>query len=118
MKIGYINTNNKSIAKDTLIRNLIRLEMQYVEMEDEVLIECDYLIRFVEKEDVFDSLNLIEILNNPCSFKEFSLDTEVSSLGINSDFPRLRKNNYKRESRRVNTLVKTKQYSNVRRRYK
>ena len=48
MKINYICTNNKIIAKDTLIKTLIKLGMQYVEMEEEVLIERDYLIKFVE----------------------------------------------------------------------
>ena len=110
MKIGYINTSDKSIAKDTLIRTLIKLEMQYVEMEDEVLIECDYLIRFVEKEEVYDNLSLIDILSKPYSFKDFTLDMEVSSLSINSDFPKLKKNTLKKESKRVNALVKTKQY--------
>jgi len=118
LEIGYINTSNKSIAKDTLIRTLIKLEMQYVEMEDEVLIECDYLIRFVEKEEVYNNLSLIDVLSKPYSFKDFTLDIDVSPLGISSDFHKLKKNDLKKESKRVNALVKTKQYSNVRRRYK
>lgn len=86
MKIGYINTQNKKVVKDTLIKTLIKLGMQYVEMEDEVLIECDYLIRFVEKENICNNLNLIDVLDKPYSFKDFTLDTKELSLSIYSSF--------------------------------
>lgn len=107
MKIGYISTNNKGIAKDTLIKTLIKLGMQYVEMEDEVLIESDYLIMFIEKEEVYNNLNLINILDKPYSFKNFTLDIEEPSLGIDS-FPKFKKNDYKSESRRIKSKIKTK----------
>ena len=107
MKIGYISTDNKGIAKDTLIKNLIKLGMQYVEMEDEILIESDYLIRFIEKEEVYNNLNLIDILDKPYSFKDFTLDIEEPSLNIDS-FPKFKKNDYKMESRRIKSKIKTK----------
>ena len=108
MKIGYISTNNKGIAKDTLIKTLIKLGMQYVEMEDEVLVECDYLIRFVEKENVYNNLTLIDVLNKPYSFKDLKLDTDIPSLSIDSNFPKFKKNDYKMESRRIKSKIKTK----------
>lgn len=108
MIIGYINTDNKSVAKDTLINTLIRLGMQYVEMEDEVLVEFEYLIKFIEKEDIHNDLNLIDILSKPHSFKDFKLDIEVPSLNIKSDFPRFKKNDYKMESKKIKRKIKTK----------
>lgn len=107
MKIGYISTNDKCIAKDTLIKTLIKLGMQYVEMEEEVLIERDYLIKFVEKENSYNNLTLIDVLDKPYSFKDFTLDIEEPSLGIDS-FPKFKKNDYKSESRRIKSKIKTK----------
>lgn len=107
MRIDYIYTYNKSIAKDILIKTLIRFGIQYVEMEDEVLVECDYLIRFVEKEDVYNNLTLIDVLNKPYSFKDVTLDVDIPSLNIDS-FPKFKKNDYKSESRRIKSKIKTK----------
>ena len=106
LKIGYINTHNRGIAKDIIIRNL-----QYVEMEDEILIENDYLIRFIEKEEIDNKLNLIDIINNPYSFEDFELDEDGPALNINSNVTRLKKKDYKMESRRINNKIKTKIYN-------
>ena len=108
MKIGYINTNDKKIAKDMFIKMAIKQGLHYVEMEDEVIIEYKYLFRFVEKEEDLNSLNFVDVLNEPYSFKDFTLDTEVPSLNIKSNFPRLDKNDYKIESKKVKSKVKTK----------
>lgn len=48
MKIVIIGTPNKGIVKECTIREAIQNGMQYVEMENEVLIGTDVLIRIQE----------------------------------------------------------------------
>lgn len=50
MNIIYINTQNKIVFKDKLIKYLIKNRRLYVEMEDEVLVDTNTLIRISEKQ--------------------------------------------------------------------
>lgn len=59
MKIVCINTDNKIVAKDMLIKAAIKSGMQYVEMEDEVLIDGNTLVRFKRKEEVNSSSSVL-----------------------------------------------------------
>ena len=91
LKIGYINTHNRGIAKDIIIRNL-----QYVEMEDEILIENDYLIRFIEKEEIDNTIfeekyfslvqNKSTIWNKANKYKNYALFADENNvIGIEFD---------------------------------
>lgn len=59
MKIVCIKTDNKIVAKDMLIKAAIKAGMQYVEMEDEVLIDGNTLVRFKRKEEVNSSSSVL-----------------------------------------------------------
>ena len=108
MNVVCINIEDKKAAKDMIIKAAIKLGFQYVEMEDEVIIEYDYLFRFVEKEDVFIGHNLIEVLNKPFGPSDFKIDLKPLSSKGKLEFPKRKKNEYKIESKRVKSKVKTK----------
>lgn len=117
MNIIYINTSNKGIAKDRLIKGTIKAGMQYIEMEDELLIDGNYLVRFLEKKLAFMDENLVSFReeNINCFFAD---EVNFKDISLPLSFSKIKKSDYKRESKKVNGLVKTKQYSNIRRRYK
>lgn len=118
MQIIYINTQDIVVARDMLIRKAIEAGMQYVEMEDEILINCDYLIKILQKEVIIDnSFPLIFDINDERDLFEI-INKEERFYDSRSSFQSLKKNDFKRESKRVNILVKNKQYNNLRRRYK
>lgn len=50
MNIIYINTQNKIVFKDKLIKYLIKNRRLYVEIEDEVLVDTNTSIRISEKQ--------------------------------------------------------------------
>ena len=111
MNVVYINTQDKRVAKDMLIKAAIKLGFQYVEMENEVIIEYNYLFRFLEKEDVhLINQNVIDILSkNPLAENPYVLIDESSiSFNKKDDFPKFKKNDYKLESKRLNSKIKTK----------
>lgn len=115
MKVMYINTRNISIVKDMLIRGAIQAGMKYIEMENEVIIDGNYLFRIIEKVDV-NIIDLNDILNKEFSSDQFIdiIDDEFVSINYQSNIHKLKKSDYKRESKKVNNIVKTKQYHNRR----
>lgn len=117
MRIIYINTQNIVVAKDMLVRKAIEAGMQYVEMEDDVLIDCEYLFKFVPKEIILDSFPLIFNINEKQDLFKI-IDREELLKNSCSSFPSFKKSDFKRESKKVNVLTKNKQYNNLRRRYK
>ncbi len=111
MKIIYINTQNIMVAKDMIIKAAIDEGFQYVEMGSEVIIEYDYLFRFIEKEEVhFIDLNLIDILSKKLTLNPYvyTIDESEISFDKKDDFPKFKKNDYKMESKRVKNKIKTK----------
>ena len=118
MKILYVNTSNKEIVKDAIIRTAIKEGMQYIEMENEVLVEGRYLFKVVEKciADINNIVNSFAEHKNSIDIY-FSEPEENSQYFKSNSFTRLKKYDYKKESNRVNTILKTKKYYN-RRKYK
>lgn len=117
MKIAYINTQNKIITKDTIIRASIKAGMQYVEMENEILIEGVYLLRIIEKEDICFNGFPILLSENNLDFKDCCYLENEFIIDSTPSFDGFKKSDYKKESKRVNKLVKTNQYYN-RRKYR
>lgn len=108
MKIAYINTQNKIVAKDMLIRTAIKLGLQYIEMPDEVIIDGTHLFRFVEKEEIHVNYGLIDILSKHLDFSEIIIDNNFISTSKEYDFLRFKKNDYKLQSKQVKNKIKTK----------
>jgi len=111
VKIIYINTQNIIVAKDMLIKAAIEAGYQYVEMRREVIVEYDYLFRFVEKEEFhFIDPNLIDILNKNLTLNPYIYAIDESEIYFDKkdDFPKFKKNDYKLESRKVKNKIKTK----------
>lgn len=98
MKVMYINTRNISIVRDILIRGTNQEGMQYIEMENEFIID------------------LIDILNKKFFSDQFIdiIDDKFVSINYQSNIHKLKKSDYKRESKKANNIVKTKQYHNRR----
>lgn len=117
MNVVYINTQDKKVAKDMLIKMAIKLGFHYVEMENEVIIEYDYLFRFVEKEEIYlFNPDFIGILDDSLKFSDFKCDdAEPIYFDKKFDFLKLNKNDYKMESRKIKSKVKTKINYNRRR---
>ena len=94
-----------------LIRAAIRAGFQYVEIENEVIIENDYLFRFIGKEEVhLIEFNLVDILGKKFSSEHpyFMIDESIISFDKKDDFPKIKKKDYKMESKRVKNKIKTK----------
>lgn len=108
MKIAYINTQNKIVAKDMLIRTAIKLGLQYIEMPDEVIIDGTHLFRFLEKEEIHVNYGLIDILSKHSDFSELTIDNNFISTDNGYDFSRFKKNDYKLQSKQVKSKIKTK----------
>lgn len=138
MEIIYIVTQNVSVAKEMLVRTAIKAGMSYVEMENEVIIEYNYLFRIISNKKILDYYNnLIDVSMlkdfNMCGCyldhvkyqsdiskitkDDYYLDSDNISYKHQLDIPKFVKSDYKRESKKVNSMVKTKQQYN-RRRYR
>lgn len=122
MKIIYISTRNVSVAKEMLIRTAIKAGMNYVEMENEIIIEYDYLFRIISKEKISAHTSLVDVsilrdFNTRDYYLDHYIDSDNLSYKYQNDIPKVTKNDYKRESKKVNSMVKTKQQYN-RRRYR
>lgn len=111
MKIIVINTQNKSIAKEMLIRIIINLGKQYIEMKEEILLE-DCLIKFNEIEDLLMSNNFFLFDKEEPMFVG-----ENEILTLNGSVPKQKKLDYKKQSKLVNEKLKMNQNYNNRRRY-
>lgn len=122
MQIIYIGTQNISVAKEMLVRAAIEAGMNYVEKENEIIIENDYLFSIVPKKKVSAHDTLIDVsmlrdLNMCDYYLNHYIDCDNISFKYQPDIPKVTKNDYKRESKKVNSMVKTKQQYN-RRRYR
>ena len=112
MEVIYLNTQNILVAKDMLIRAAIKAGLQYVEMENEVIIEYNYLFRFICKEKIcFINQDIINILNDKLKPSEYKIiddfDNNISFRDCDS-FTKFKKNDYKMESKRIKSKIKTK----------
>lgn len=118
MQIIQVKTSNKQFLKNGIIKNIIKAGMQYVEMEDEILIEGNYLIRISEQKDYFSDSHVINFKNMMGETFYIEEGEKESNLENSSfDFSGFKKKDYSHESKRVNKMVKTKQHYN-RRRYR
>ena len=118
----YIYTKNVSVAKEMLVKSAIKAGMNYVEMENEIIIKYDYLFRIVPKEkvsarDTLIDVNMLKNFNMCDYYLDHYIDSDNISFKYQPDIPKVTKNDYKRESKKVNSMVKTKQQYN-RRRYR
>lgn len=111
MKILIINTQNKNVAKDMLIRAAIKTGKQCVEMEEEVLIE-DYLVKFKEKESTLISSDLF-LFDRKLPEPQFKNIEPV----LEPTIPKQKRLYYKKQSKFVNDKLKMNQNYNSRRRY-
>ena len=77
-------------------------------MENEVIIEYDYLFRFVKKEVHLNELNLVDILGKKLSSEHlyFTIDESIISFDKKDDFPKFKKNDYRIESKKVKNKIK------------
>jgi len=121
MEIVYITTQNLIIAKDMLIKAEIKAGMSYIEMEDEIIIENNYLIKILENS--CREIKLIDISNIVTMFNQRMLKPDLDIFNDKSiqfnyqpDIPKYTKVDYKKDSKRVNVMIKTKQ-NYIRRRY-
>ena len=118
IRIIYTDTLDKNIIKNRIIRESIKVGMQYIEMEDEIIIDCEYLFRFIMKEDVYFNPEIVlSTLDDKLYLKDIAFDESEFPIVSKSDFHSFTKKDYKKESKRVNDIIKTKQYYN-RRRYR
>lgn len=122
MEIIYISTRNVSVAKEMLVRAAIKAGMNYVDMGNEIIIEYNYLFRIILKEKISAYTSLIDVsMLRDFNTRDYYLDHYINSDNLSfkyqNDIPKVTKNDYKRESKKVNNMVKTKQQYN-RRRYR
>lgn len=112
MQILIIHTQNRLVAKEIIIRTAIKSGMQYVEMEDEILVE-DYLFRIKEKENTVTSSHLFLEKEKDVEFVPFNKTQQ-----IDKNIPQQKKLYLKKQSNFVNEKLKMNQNYNNRRRYK
>lgn len=110
MKVTNIKTDNIKVTKDLIIKTLISNDLQYIDMESELLVETDLLIRF--------ELVLNDEITNIDRFIKFGNVSDIlnkelmDSIDIKDELCELidkkKKSDFKNESHKVKS--KTKEY--------
>ena len=113
MQILIINTQNKLIVRDIFIKAAIKAGMQYVEMENEILIDGCCLIKIKEKEIVKTNFDLFILEKEDRDFRGFVDINSELKLEKEKIFSKQKKHDYKKQSKLVND--KLKHYNNRRR---
>ena len=125
MKTIIIGTSNKEIVKECTIREAIQNGMQYVEMENEVLIGTDILIRIQEPIELVDINNfsigrfISDLSNHEECIERYipvSLNHQEcieSQKNVNNKYSR----NLKNDSIQTKRKIKTRTYYDKRRKY-
>lgn len=102
MKILYVSTNDKKFLKDSLIRKIINLNMQYIEMENEILVNTDILIKI---EDNLTNYDIDEIFLRE---KQQQMSYSLNKICEYNQKDKLLKNNLKKQQKKESQYVKTK----------
>ena len=125
MKIVIIEACNKEFVKKCTIKEAIQNGMQYVEMENEVLIGTDILIRIQEPIELVDINNfsigrfISELSNHEECIERYipvSLNHQEcieSQKNVNNKYSR----NLKNDSIQTKRKIKTRTYYDKRRKY-
>lgn len=112
MKILYINTSDIKAAKEMIIRTAIKENMQYVEMEDEVLINTNILVRIISKE--FQIICSSEPINLNGEKRDYKLCTDtfpyIECKKQNCFYKPINKKQQKLQSQYVKTKIKKNRY--------
>lgn len=125
MKTIIIGTSNKEIVKECTIREAIQNGMRYVEMENEILIGTDILIRIQEPIELVDINNfsterfISDLSNHEECIERYipvSLNHQEcieSQKNVNNKYSR----NLKNDSIQTKRKIKTRTYYDKRRKY-
>lgn len=112
MKILYINTSNIKVAREMIIRTAIKEGMKYVEMEDEVLINTDILVRIISKE--FQIICSSETINLRGEKRDYKLCADtfpyLECKKQNCFYKPINKKQQKLQSQYVKTKIKKNRY--------
>lgn len=101
MKILYVSTNDKKFLKEAL-EQAKEARMQYVEMENEILVNTDILIKI---EDNLTNYNIDEIFLRE---KESQMSYSLNKICEYNQKDKLLKNNLKKQQKKESQYVKTK----------
>jgi hypothetical protein len=112
MKILCINTQNIKVAREMIIRMVLKEGMQYVEMENEVLINTDILVRFNEElfENNLPLINLNDEKKDANLYKKIISYENIEDKKQNYFYEKNSKKRQKLQSQYVKTKIKQNRY--------
>lgn len=110
MKIIYINTSNKKVTRNMIIRKAIESHMQYVEMEDEVLINTDVIFRIIENISTYYSECIVDCLKDEKKECIPLIDNFYLKENISKTYTKNNKKQQKLQSQYVKNKIKQNKY--------